>query len=608
MLSKILMAVVAFYSISTTCLGEELEINTGQRLLEHSGEDAQIPVGTTLPAFSFNDVADQAYHVGEDQKLAFVFLSTSCPLAKRYTQRLNRLQKTFAEKGVAVVGIFSNSEDDRAEVIAHAKNMQFEFPVVKDTDGYLAKRLGGKMTPQTVLVDDTGVIRYRGAIDDNRYENRVKETYLTDALDSLCANKEIATTETKCLGCTIHLETAEEVGQVTYTQHVARILQDNCQTCHRPNQVAPFSITNYEEAKTWATEINAYAQTKLMPPWKAAANFGEFQHERRLNDEQLALLDRWVKEGKPEGPKADLPPSPKFSNQWALGTPDAILEMPEEYVIGAEGEDDYRHFIVPTNFDRDMYITACDVIPGNRQTVHHVIAYVDTTGKARELDAADPGPGYTRFGGTGFKATSSLGGWTPGGMPAKTPAGTGRWLPKGADVVLQVHYYRTGKEERDQTKIGLYFSDAPDSKKIDSGIAINLLLKLEPNQKRIEVPATWNIREPVYAISISPHMHLLGTEMKIEATLPDGTVKPLIWIKQWDFNWQGAYHFKEPIFLPAGTNVNVVAYYDNTTENPHQPNDPPKLIRWGPKTTDEMCIAFIAHMKAKDWQPKITEK
>ncbi|PHS15446.1 MAG: hypothetical protein COA78_05145, partial [Blastopirellula sp.] len=174
MLFKYIMALMAVCFISTTCLGEELEINADQRLLEHSGEDAQVPVGTTLSTFSFNDMNEQNYHVGEDQKIAFVFLSTSCPLAKRYTQRLNRMHKKYAEQGVAVLGVFSNSEDDRDEVIAHAKDMSFDFPVVKDTDGYLAKRLGGTMTPQTVLVDDAGVIRYRGAIDDNRYENRVK--------------------------------------------------------------------------------------------------------------------------------------------------------------------------------------------------------------------------------------------------------------------------------------------------------------------------------------------------------------------------------------------------------------------------------------------------
>ena len=577
---------------SGAALAGDLDINSGHKLLEHSASSSGIaPIGRSLAGTTFRDSAGKAHAIGSDRPTAFVFLSTSCPLAKRYTQRLNRLAEEFG-RNTAIVGVFPNEEDSAESVTTHAQAMKFEFPVVKDSNGYLATRLGASMTPQAVLCDELGVIRYRGAIDDNRYENRVKQNYLRDAMIAIRDGEQIERTETKSLGCSIHLAKPAEIGDVTYTQHVARILQDNCQDCHRPGQVAPFSLTNYAEAKTWATEIAAYTEARLMPPWKAAPGFGSFKHERRLTDDQIALVKRWVAGGAPQGPKDELPPSPTFNDQWALGEPDFIVEMPEEYTIGPEGEDDYRHFIIPTSFDKPMFVEASDVIPGNRKTVHHVIAYVDVSGKARELDAADPGPGYTRFGDVGFEPASGLGGWAPGSIPAKTPEGTGFWLPPGGDIVLQVHYYRTGVEEKDRTKMGLYFTKHPKPVPIRMGVAINHEFVIPAGESRHKVEATWKVEEPVYATSVAPHMHLLGKEMKVVATMPDGRVEPMVWIKDWDFNWQGSYQFKQPMHLPAGTKVEVVSYFDNSSDNPNNPNSPPKPVGWGEKTTDEMCIAF----------------
>ena len=590
-----------------TSANAELNINTAQRLLEHETGHAKISVGTEVDRLAYRDVDGQSYRIDSTSATAFVFLSKSCPLAKRYTQRLNRIQAEFAKHGISVVAVFSNSEDGHDDVTAHAKKMKFDFPAVKDSCAYLARRLGATMTPQAIVVDGQGKICYRGAIDDNRYENRVKFSYLHDALLAIQRGKPVRTSETACLGCTIHFPRVEEIEEVTYTQHVARILQDNCQSCHRPQQVAPFSLTNYAEARTWATEINEYTKSRLMPPWKAAPGFGEFQHEQLLSDEQISLIDRWANNGAPEGPKEALPPLPEFCDRWSLGKPDHVLEMPETYTIGAEGEDDYRHFIIPTQFDRDVFVRATDVIPGNRQTVHHVIAYADTSGKARELDAADPGPGYTRFGDVGFEPASVIGGWAPGTKPAPTPEGTGFWLPKGADVVLQVHYYRTGVEEKDRTRLGLYFCDAPEPIAVQHGVAINHEFTIPPNEQNYKVEASWKVEEDTYAISVLPHMHLLGREMKVTATLPDGRVEPMVWIKDWDFNWQLSYRFRKPLYFPKGTTVDVVSHFDNSSSNPNNPHDPPRSVGWGEKTTDEMCIVFVGVLKADEWQPKSVE-
>ena len=261
-----------------------------------------------------------------------------------------------------------------------------------DSDGYLARRLGATMTPQALVLDRHATLVYRGAIDDNRYENRVKETYLTKAIDALLAGNPIEVAAAKSLGCTIHLQDPMEAESVTYSQHIARIVQDNCQACHREGQVGPFSLTNYDEARQWREEMRAYTHQRLMPPWKAVPGFGDFANDISLSDNDVSLIARWVEQGAPAGDLEQAPPNPKFSDDWAFGEPDLIVEMPEEYIIGPEGEDDYRHFVIPYEFTQDRFVEAVDVRPGNRNTVHHVLVYVDTSGKARELDA-EPTPG-----------------------------------------------------------------------------------------------------------------------------------------------------------------------------------------------------------------------
>jgi hypothetical protein len=278
-----------------------------------------------------------------------------------------------------------------------------------------------------------------------------------------------------------------------------------------------------------------------------------------------------------------------------------IVEMSEPYVIGPEGEDDYRHFVIPYEHGEDRYIEAIDVRPGNRNTVHHVLLYVDQSGRARELDAEDDGPGYSRFGGIGFEPISSLGGWAPGNRPTKTPPNTGAWLPPKGDIVMQVHYYRTGVEERDQTRVGLYFSKSPRPVRTHVGMVINTEFELPAGKGDCEVTGERTIEHPVYLFSITPHMHLLGRTMQVTAHLPDGKVQPLVRVDDWDFKWQTTYHLRELLLLPAGTRLEMQATFDNSAANARNPHDPPQPVRWGEKTTDEMCICFLGLVPASQY-------
>ncbi len=392
--------------------------------------------------------------------------------------------------------------------------------------------------------------------------------------------------------------------EITYSKDIAPIIQRECQSCHRQGEVAPFALTDYRDAKAWATEIAEYTKARLMPPWKPAKGFGHFKNERRLTEKEIQMLTDWAEAGAPAGDLSKTPPNPKFHDGWKLGEPDHIVEMPVEYEIEPEGEDEYRHFIIPTNFDTDMYVQAVDVQPGNRKTVHHVILYLDTEGQARELAAKDPKPGYVTEGtGPGIDVAGSLGGWAPGLQPYVLPEGVGYQLPKGADIVMQVHYYRTGHTERDQSRVGLYFNKTEKTAPLQIHSAINSKFLIPAGEKNFAVQAQKRVKRDSYLLATMPHMHLLGRDMRIIAHPPTGEPIDLIWIQDWDFNWQDIYYFRKSIFLPADTVVSVVAHFDNSASNPANPHNPPVPVGWGDKTTDEMCIGFLYLVDAGEYQP-----
>ena len=585
-------------------------ITKKHRVIEEvSLNENRVPINTQLSRLNFTTLKGNTYTIDtltQKGPAVFVFLATECPVAQRYAMRLKRLHTEFnTEKRTTFVGIYPNENDSLADVEAYVAKAAYTFPIVKDTGGRLARTLGATMTPQAVVVDTNRTLRYRGPIDDNRYETRVKHRYLHDALLATHTGNPVPLEETPAFGCTLHLSESALPTEITYSEHIAPILQKNCQTCHRHGEVAPFTLIDYSDAKAWATEIAEYTQARLMPPWKPAPGYGHFKNERRLTDTEIEMITHWVDAGAPSGDLNAVPPAPEFHDGWALGEPDWIAEMPVEYEIAPEGEDEYRQFIIPTNFETDMYVQAVDVQPGNRKTVHHVIAYLDVNGAARELDAQDPKPGYVTEGTSpGFDASGTVGGWAPGVMPLVLPEGVGYLLPKGADIVMQVHYYRTGHVEYDRSRLGLYFSKVPDTAKLHIDEAINTEFVIPPGEAVHEVLASKKIKRDVYLLATMPHMHLLGRDMRLVATTPTGEAHDLIWIQDWDFNWQDIYHYREPLFLPAGTQVNLVAHFDNSAENPANPHDPPVPVGWGEKTTDEMCIGFLYYVKANEFSPK----
>ena len=267
--------------------------------------------------------------------------------------------------------------------------------------------------------------------------------------------------------------------------------------------------------------------------------------------------------------------------------------MPEKWKVEATGKDVYRCFVLPTGLTEDKDVVAVEYRAGNKRVVHHVIGYIDVAGAGKEKDVKDPGPGYTSFGGPGFAPFGELGGWAPGNMPSYLPEGIGRKLPAGSDVVMQVHYHADGQPEEDITQVGIYFAKKPIVKQLRIVPVVVRKLEIPAGEANHWVEATFPVPLDANVIFVAPHMHLLGRQMEMWVTMPDGTVKPIIKIDDWDFRWQDTYSYKEPLHLPKGAKVTMKARFDNSEKNPKNPNSPPKTVTWGEETTDEMCIGFL---------------
>ena len=390
--------------------------------------------------------------------------------------------------------------------------------------------------------------------------------------------------------------------RVTFTETIAPIVYDNCVSCHRPGEAAPFPLLTYDDVRNRGALIAAVTQRRYMPPWQATHGYGEFQDERRLTDAQIAAIQTWVKNGMPQGDPTRMPALPKFTTGWRLGTPDLVLEMPKEFEVPASGPDIFRNFVVPSGLTEDKWVRAVEFRPRARAVVHHALFAYVRSGAYASVDGADGQPGFRGLAPIGANPAISpagpLGGWAVGATPRFLPEGLALPMGRGSDFVIQMHFHPSGKVEREKSVVGIYFADkAPERTlrvlQLPGLFGIGSGLDIPPGEKNYVVERSATLPVDVRVYLANPHAHYLGKEFKATATLPDGTTKPLLWIQDWDFNWQDGYNYKEPVMLPKGTRVDVRITYDNSASNPRNPSNPPKRVWWGEESTDEMgSISF----------------
>jgi len=382
---------------------------------------------------------------------------------------------------------------------------------------------------------------------------------------------------------------------VTFNKEIAPILYSRCATCHRPDGAAPFELISYESAKRRATQIAEVTRSRLMPPWKTEPGYGgAYVDQHPLTTEQIDLIDRWVKEGAAEGGAGDRPRVPSFPSGWLLGSPDQVLTFPEPYLLAAGGADTLRVFVIPIPTGSRRYVRGLEFRPGNSSVVHHANIRIDRTVRSRQLDAEDPQPGYE-----GLMANSAVYpdghflAWTPGQVAPLLPKGLAWTLDPGTDLVVELHLQPTGKPEKIAPSFGLYYTSDPPSR-------TPAMIRL--GRQDIDIPAGENaytltdsyvLPVNVELEAVQPHAHYRAREIRGTATLPDGTMRWLIYIKDWDFRWQHVYRLAKPFALPRGTVLSMHYTYDNSAANPRNPKRPPERAHWGQLSSDEMGNLWI---------------
>ncbi len=527
---------------------------------------------------SLNDLADR-------RLVVIVFLGNDCPLARACAPRLAELARTFGPRGVAFLGVNANAQDSLAGLGAYARAHKLPFPLLKDADQALADRLGAERTPEAFVLDQHRAVRYRGRIDDRHSvgarRGRPTRHDLALALEDLLAGRAVSSPRTPSPGCLIgRRPRVSPRGAIAYTKHVAPILQRRCVECHRAGEVAPFALARYSQAVAWSATMREVIDEGRMPPWFASPQHGTFRNDARLTAQEKETLLAWIDNGCPEGDPADLPRFPPRATGWRIPKPDRVFFMADRpHRIPAEGELRYEYFTVDPGFKEDRYVRAAEVRPGNPSVVHHALVML--------LRPGEEGPG---------DSLGALLDYAPGMAPTVLPPGHAIHAPAGSKFVFQLHYTPNGSPQEDRTRLGLVFLDKKDVRKlVRGGAVINPAIDIPPGARDYRLTGEQVLTEDVRLLSMSPHMHLRGQAFRFEAVYPGGRREVLLDVPRYDFNWQLRYELAEPKRLPRGARLVCTAVYDNSEDNPANP-DSKSAVAWGDKTSDEMLIGFYAYV------------
>lgn len=384
----------------------------------------------------------------------------------------------------------------------------------------------------------------------------------------------------------------------TFTKDVAAILQERCQICHRPGEAAPFSLLTYREARPWAKAIKAAVLTKKMPPWFADPHIGKFSNDSSLRQNEIDTIVRWVDAGAPEGEAKDMPPARKFADGWAIPTPDAIIELPTPYEIPAKGTIEYQHILIPSPFQTDKWVQFAEARPTDRGHVHHIIAFIREPG-SKWLKDAKPGIPFVpkkeeedKNVDTSELPSDFLVGYAPGQPPEQFTPGQAKLIRAGSDIILQVHYTADGKPGRDRSRIGLVFAKEPPAKRVFTLSATNGKFRIPPGDPNHRVEAEFELGSDVTLYGLHPHMHGRGKDFEYRIKLPSGEKRTLLRVPNYRATWQLWYDLAEPIVLPKGTVIECTAHFDNSANNPLNP-DPTKEVMWGDQSWEEMMVGFF---------------
>lgn len=548
----------------------------------------------TLPDFRGRDFS--LAELQDTKLIVLAFLGNECPLAKLYVHRLNQLAGEFSDD-VRFLGINSNRQDSITELAAFARRHEVDFPLLKDSANRIADRLHVFRTPEVIVLDRARRIRYRGRIDDQYgvgyARSAPRREDLRRALEELAQETTVTQPYLEPVGCLIgRVREPAATADVTYAKHVSSILHKHCVPCHRDGEIAPFSLTDYEEVVGWAEMIQEVVQQRRMPPWGANPDVGTFANARGMAQAEIALIDRWVEAGAPAGNLADLSVADarsETSDGWRLPRPpDLELSMrTQPFAIPATGTVEYQYFVVDPGFTEDKWISAAEVVAGNRAVVHHAIVFVRPPS------------------GVGYDNVGWLSSYVPGQTGYALPLGYARRIPAGSRLVFQMHYTPNGLPQTDNTKLGLVFTDAEQvTHEVSTMLAIQRDFEIPPGaaNHRVEAHLT-HFPRGGQLLSVVPHMHVRGKSFRCVAHTEDAQ-QTLLDVPAYDFNWQHVYVFEKPIELDHLHRLQCSGTFDNSPNNLSNP-DPTVSVRWGDQTWEEMLLGYFDVAVPRDGSQRV---
>ncbi len=590
-------------------------------------------IGMQIEDFTLNDYHGQPHRLSDfaDRQLVVVaFLGTDCPLVQQYTPRLMKLAEEFNEKAVAFIAINPNYQDSITDMKEFAESHGLTFPLLKDTGNVVADQFKAIRTPEIFLLDQDRRVRYWGRVDDEfgvtegvGYQRLLKvRPDLKIALEELLAGKPVSMPVAAGFGCHIgRIRESNPDSPVTWSKDIALIFQERCQSCHRPGQIAPFSLLTYEEVHGWEPMIKETLDEGRMPPWHASPEFGEFVNDPSLTEEQLALLYEWIENGAPEGDPNDLPPPKKFEDGWSMSDPDLIIHINDEPVtVPATGSPEFRYYLVDTGFTEGKWVEV-ECRPDNLTVIHHMDVLVAPAGDFEEAMRAGKvlrltgyAPGINAVS-TDVEAEVSL------SDSIQVNSG-GRYIPAGSQLSFEMHYSPNGVQQDDHSSVAFKFVDPPKRENEPTEVAsadnqqavtistqagsdenkellpmedVSVLVEytdfcIPPDTDDYPVEAWYTFEHDSLLASLHAHMHLRGKSMRIDAYYPNGENETLLWVPKFDYDWQHVYQFSEAKIVKRGTRVHVIATFDNSKENPRNPA-PEATIVYGRGYYDEEMMA-----------------
>ena len=596
----ILSLLMAIHFLSATIYADDEKLFTWQASPD---EQLRTPLAQTIPSGVYSTTQGNINFpdIAQSKPFLIAVRDPDCPVSRRYSPYLQKLQSSDLKVIYLLSGKLASKSVAQRDIQRH----QLEGTYILDAENKLSEWLGVRTSSEVYLFDDTARLRYRGAIDD-RFgigftRPKANQNFLDDALNAVHAGVAVNIPVTSAPGCIVHAPTLKSSsGDVTWHKQVSRIMEAKCQLCHRPGQAGPFPLQTYEQVTLRKGMIRYVLENNIMPPWFAAGDTQRWVGDRHLAANDRKLLIDWIDAGAPKGDVKDAAIARKWESGWQLGEPDIVLTSPQTLHVPAEGEIAYKYISIPTDFAEDRWVQSIEVSTDTPQNTHHIIIFIlppdslqnqflPGVGEKRRLSRKEMHLLTLR----GF-----FGGYVQGLPGVRYQEGAAKLLPKGWQLLMQIHHEANGVAAQDKPRIGIQFSKQPPSNIIETFAAANKDLNIPPGASNHIETAEYKFDKDGQIFGLFPHTHLRGTAFRYELHQATGVKKILLDVPRYNPNWQLYYQFKEPIKVEAGSTLRASAEYDNSKENPNNP-DPNVEVNFGLRTRDEMMIGYFDWVEAK---------